>query len=195
MKIHQNNIIKYDNSFWKIAEIINERSILERILIKNLFEDEEKIIENNNITDDFIINDKHNCIRFQEFINFIQKYNMYMKRLTRKTKKYFTLLKEENTNVYYDNFVTKSCLTINNLHKILHAINKTHNEIYEIENIIKYPYNFIDEEYQLITFKKLLLINDNFNLNLTKTDLIKAWTINLFLNDENKTHYITPLHI
>lgn len=190
MKIHQNNIIKYDNSFWKIAEIINERSILERILIKNLFENEEKIIENNNITDDFIINDKHDCIRFQEFINFIQKYNMYMKRLTRKTKKYFTLLKEENTNLYYDNFVTKSCLTINNLHKILHAINKTHNKIYEIENIIKYPYNFIDEEYQLITFKKLLVINDNFNLNLTKTDLIKAWTINLFLNNENKIHYI-----
>ena len=191
MKIHQNNIIKYDNSFWKIAEIINERSILETILIKNLFNDEEKIIENNNISDDFIINDKHDCIRFQEFINFIQKYNIYMKRLTWKTRKKFTLLKEENTNVYYDNFVNKICLTINNLHKILHAINKTHNRIYEIENIIKYPYNFIDEEYQLITFKKLLVINDNFNLNLTKTDLIKAWTIDLFLNGEVKKHYIS----
>ena len=86
----------------------------------------------------------------------------------------------------------KCNITSNNLFKIIRKLDSLSGNIdvsLLLRNITTNPFNFLNENYQLLTLKKCEKIVNLYNLKPTHIELGKAFIFNYFLREKN-THYI-----
>ena len=169
---NKDDLIGYNGEYEIIDEIISEDKIpkyklgdgitilYNDVKIKSILKCEQLIIKN--------------------YLKFCDRYNRTI-RFLRKKGIICELLEYDIINVTNDilNYIKQCKLTINKLNQIALYLKKTRNPIFQINNIIKNPYDFIQEEMQLITFEKAEKINEEYQLNIPFEIRCIKWPIDL----------------
>lgn len=123
------------------------------------------------------------------FLKFMDRYNTTINYLNRKTSSQFKSLHIDDVEKNIELLFEKCKLTISQLNKIEKKVKKSQKTSLQIHFIYEKPFNFITEEYQLISFLKAESICEAFNLIVDFKTKCKAWTYDLFLNS-NKSFYM-----
>jgi len=184
-------LIKYKDTYYEISNILLDSkkiSIYELSSINKNKKDSKTITvesTDKNITGIY----KKDQEKILSYLKFVDRYNSTISFLNKKKNNTYTYLDSKNIHENMDHFFTRCKLKMPQLNKIEHTLKKTHQNSLQIENIYKNPFNFITQEYQLITYDKAekicyeYLLKINFNIKLEK------WSYDLFLS-EKKTFYI-----
>ena len=77
--------------------------------------------------------------------------------------------------------IEKYGLRIKTLHRIVHTLKWTQQKKYLISNIWDRPYDFINHEYQLISFDKVETINKHERLGANLKERTRTWIFHIFL--------------
>jgi hypothetical protein len=109
--------------------------------------------------------------------------------LNKKTGKTFDLLNYKTVDKDMDNLFDKCRLRINQLDKISNTMKKCQELNIQIKFIIINPFNFITQDYQLLTYERAEKICSEYELNIDFKIKLEKWTYCLFLNDK-KTFYL-----
>lgn len=91
-----------------------------------------------------------------------------------------------------NDLLLKCKISSNTLFRIIHKLNALSGHVDKsifLSNIVKNPFNFLNEEYQLLTLKKCESIVELYKLTPTHVELGKAFIFSYFLKEKN-THYI-----
>ena len=122
--------------------------------------------------------------KLNTFIKFILKYN-YNKFVI---KNDLSINSKEIYNVFVNIVIRCKIITIK-LEKIFHHAKLTKSDdvfqTLSITNLFKLPGNFIEKEYQLITYKQFIHICDEYKINVSEETKIEKWIYYYFLH-ENK---------
>ena len=195
--IQKGDPIKYKNDYYLIRDIIieNVSKQPEKIdlgpfkLTKKKGKD-GKIIEEikfwispNDINVTQI--DRKNHGRLINYLRFLERYNITISYLNKKTNGLFKCLSIKNVEKNMNDFFVKCGLKVTQLDEIAYVLKKTQNYSLEIENLIKDPFDFITETYQLITFDRAEKICNLFKLNIEFNKKCLAWSYDLFLKGEH----------
>ena len=137
--------------------------------------------------------DKKEQGKIISYLKFKDRYNQTIRYLNKKTgiKKAFHLLEDEVNiiNREMENIFSKCKLTITHLNKIDHILKKQQSNNLEIANLIINPFNFITEDYQILTYDKCEKICEEFTLNISFEIKVEKWSYDLFLR-EKKAIYL-----
>ena len=121
---------------------------------------------------------------------FIQQYKTYLNKILEKRpsdlKTDWIVNEIENTQTKYFggriyNLIDKYGFRIKTLQRIIHTLKWTQNKKYLISNIWERPYDFINREYQLISFEKVETINEHEGLGVSLSQRTQAWIYHVFL--------------
>ena len=183
------DIIKYDNKYNIVKEIIDEGSCLEKIKIKCVLDENDKNVitvdHNNNKLEG--INDKKVKEKLKTIIKFITKYNTNINFLYRRSKEYECLDQTHVDTIL--KILTECKIKIQNLYKIAIHLKKTQETTFELMNIILHPFNFITNETSLITFNNAENIMKIYNLNIDFKSIYTAWIYHT-INNNNNSFYM-----
>lgn len=131
--------------------------------------------------------------KLPSFLSLVEKYNSASSFVMQRANK-ATIAIKENYNLYKfiepDNVIdmmnkllTRCKLNINQLYKIIHTFKKTHDPSLQLHCIYENPFNFIRQEFQLITFEKVEKICQEFNLNIDFRVKYEKWIYSLFFKE------------
>lgn len=122
---------------------------------------------------------KEKQLFLKKYFKFAEMYNDVVQQLNKKIKIAFnyTFLNLINIDeIENDLSIIKKChLTFNQLNKIGNALKKWGWNDIEFHNIIINPYNFIRNEFQIITFDKAEKIENEYKLNIEFKEKLNAW--------------------
>ena len=174
MSLQVNDLIFYKCGYYIISNI-NEQFMK----IDELFStDNESLYIQSNDEDIQIPKDG---IKLFSFLKFVEKYNY----------------KCIGTKINVNNFIipefeifNKCKLTISQIYNIHYTLKNTKNTHLEIKNIIINPFLFITEEYQLLTYEKADFICKEYNLIISDTIRLNAWSYCYFLKRNNSFYVL-----
>lgn len=135
--------------------------------------------------------DKKEQGKIISYLKFKDRYNQTIRYLNKKTDRIFHLL-EDDVNIIdkdMDIIFSKCKLTISHLNKIDHILKKQQSKNLEISNLTVNPFNFITEDFQILTYDKCEKICEEFSLNISFEIKIEKWSYDLFLR-EKKAIYL-----
>ena len=135
--------------------------------------------------------DKKEQGKIISYLKFRDRYNQTICYLNKKPHCLFHLL-EDNVNIInrdMEFIFTKCKLTISHLNKINHILKKTQSKNLEISNLTINPFNFITEDFQILTYDKCEKICEEFLLNINFEIKMEKWSYDLFLR-EKKAIYL-----
>jgi hypothetical protein len=135
--------------------------------------------------------DKKEQDKINSYLKFKDRYNQTIHYLIKKTNNKFTLLENDvnKINEMIEILFTKCKLNISHLNKIDHILKKQQTNNLELFNLTINPFNFIAEDYQILTYDKCEKICQEFSLNINFEIKIEKWSYDLFLRDK-KTIYL-----
>jgi exodeoxyribonuclease V alpha subunit len=189
-----NDLIKYKNIYYIIKEI----TIISRNKTMYILDFVNKHLNNSRKTQIILESKDKNIIsinkkeqtRIIRYLKFLDIYNSSINYLNKKTCKKFTLLKYENADEDINKIFTIFKLKINILYQIKHIMSTTQDLSIQITNIEINPFDFITQDFQLLTYENAERISKIFSLNIKFEINLEKWTYDFFLR-ENKTFYLT----
>ncbi len=124
------------------------------------------------------------------YLKYIDRYNLTISYLNKKkpTTEFMKIDYSKARDDIIDIFI-RCKLTIAQLNKIEHTLKKVQDPSLQIYNIYKNPFDFITQEYQLITYQKAEKICNEYLLVVDFKIKLEKWAYDLFLRDE-RTFYI-----
>jgi ATP-dependent exoDNAse (exonuclease V) alpha subunit len=174
MSLQVNDLIFYKCGYYIISNI-NERFLK----IDELFSTEQESLYIQSNDEDIQI--PKDGIKLFSFLKFVEKYNY----------------KCIGTKINVNNFIipefeifNKCKLTISQMYNIYYTLKNTKNNHLEIKNIIINPFLFITEEYQLLTYDKADFICKEYNLMISDTTRLHAWSYCYFLKRNNSFYVL-----
>lgn len=189
----------YDNSFYRIKDIgIQREKTNGNTTIQ--YELEEFTTNKNKkklsiaSTDAKIVTIPPECQeKLPSFLSLVEKYNSALKFVIQKAPR-ATITTKENYNSFkfikpddiidmMNKLLTRCKLNINQLYKIIHTFKKTYDPSLQFHCIYENPFNFIKQEFQLITFEKVEKICQEFNLNIDFRVKYEKWIYSLFFKE------------
>ncbi len=188
----KNELIKYKESYYIIKHIKNsEGDVLYHLdYVNSRFNKKsQKILKVNCIDKNIITIDKKNQEKTISYLKFLDRYNSTVNYLNKKTGKTFDLLNYKNVDKDMDNLFDKCRLRINQLDKISNAMKKCQELNIQIKFIIINPFNFITQDYQLLTYERAENICKEYGLNIDFKIKLEKWTYDIFLREKN-TFYL-----
>ena len=189
----KNELIKYKNIYYVIGNMSLDINlpIYELNYVNSGFnKSKKKFCLKIESTDKNIISiDKKNQEKTISYLKFLDRYNSTVNYLNKKTGKTFDLLNYKTVDKDMDNLFDKCRLRINQLDKISNTMKKCQELNIQIKFIIINPFNFITQDYQLLTYERAEKICSEYELNIDFKIKLEKWTYCLFLNDK-KTFYL-----
>ncbi|MEX0597105.1 MAG: AAA family ATPase, partial [Candidatus Paceibacterota bacterium] len=173
-------LLKYNNDYYILNELIkNGNEILPKYNIYNFLnkKDVNTIIYSNNL---IFIPDKILQKNIKDYLIFAEKYNSTSDKFDK-----FNKLEIINVEQIVHEIFNKCKLNINTLFKILNCLKYNKKPELKIDNLFTNPFDFISEEYQLITFDKAEHICLEFNLDIDFKVKCKAWIYDFFIRQNN----------
>jgi hypothetical protein len=167
------DIIIYNRYYCEIKNIINNK-----IELINYTTKKENIINFNDTNIIRIPKEKQSFVK--KYYKFVENYNDTIDYLKKRFKNniYNYLDLYNIVNIEYDMSIIKRChLTFNQLNKLNTVLKQTGLNNIELHKLIINPYNFIKNEFQLITFDKAEKIENEYKLNIGFKDKINSWFI------------------
>jgi exodeoxyribonuclease V alpha subunit len=177
--------IRYDSEYYIIKNIkYNEIKMPTEIEVGYISKKEKKTewISPNDVKIKII--DKKLHEKIISYLKFLDRYNNTIFYLLKKKGLYEALNTnnvEEDIQLYFG----RCKLKINDLNKIERALKKTQCTALQLKNITKYPFDFITEEYQLISFTRADSICEEFKLTIDFKIKCMAWSYDLFIKVNN----------
>ena len=141
-------------------------------------------------TDKNIISiDKKNQEKTISYLKFLDRYNSAVNYLNKKTGKTFDLLNYKTVDKDMNTLFNRCKLRINQLDKICNTLKKCQDLKIQLKFMEINPFNFITQDFQLITYKKAEEICNEYLLTIDFKIKLEKWTYDLFLR-EKKTFYL-----
>ena len=189
----KNELIKYKNIYYVIGNMSLDINlpIYELNYVNSGFnKSKKKFCLKIQSTDKNIISiDKKNQEKTISYLKFLDRYNSTVNYLNKKTGKIFDLLNYKTVDKDMDNLFDKCRLRINQLDKISNTMKKCQELNIQIKFIIINPFNFITQDYQLLTYERAEKICTEYELNIDFKINLEKLKYCLFLNDK-KTFYL-----
>lgn len=199
-----NDIIKFQNNIYQVKNIRFENN---KVYYDCWFYIEKKNIiispDLNQITS--IDNTKQE--QYKKYFKFMDDYNFTIDFLKTRKKKHTEMFgynsgfRDYDGDYYYLNYknvednicnlLDKCGLKFSQLNTITQTLKKTHNPNLQIENIYENPFDFITQEYQLITYEKAEKICNDYKLSISIQVKLEKWSYDLFLKQRNTLYIIT----
>ena len=172
-----NDFILFKNTIYKITDIKKERNNVVYEIQNALKEQKERSLPYDTIGLKHILDDYQN--KLGNFITFILKF-------------YRNSCTTEMYNIFYK-VVIRCKIKINKLYNILNYAKKIiSSDIFQklnIKNIYENPCNFIEKEYQFITYKEFIHICNEFKIVISEEVKVEKWIYFYFLQ-KNKFYAI-----
>lgn len=185
--------VLYEKSFYRIKDIFIQR---EKTGSNSTVQYElEEFTTNKNkkklsipSTDAKIVTIPPECQeKLPSFLSLVEKYNsaliFVMQRSTKENYNTYTFIKPDDIVDMMNKLLTRCKLNINQLYKIIHTFKKTHDPSLQLHCIYENPFDFIKQEFQLITFEKVEKICQEFNLTIDFRVKYEKWIYSLFFKE------------
>jgi exodeoxyribonuclease V alpha subunit len=182
-------LIKYKEVYYIISDITLDSGKIPsyKLSFFNKNTDDEKIIKS---SDSNIISvEKTKQERIITFLKFLDRYNSTISFLNKKKGNIYKKLDKKKVDEYMEDFFVRCKLKMTQLNKIENTIKKTHDSKLQITNILKNPFDFITQDFQIIGYDKAEQICNEYNLVIDFKIKIEKWSYDLFLR-ENNAFYI-----
>lgn len=178
------DLIKYKNEYFIIECIVIEQTTpMYKLSYVNKNNTTDKKI---GITDASIESvDKSKQEKIISLLKFIDRYNSTVNFLNSKHTIKLELLVHCMVDYYIGVFFERCKFTMNILNKIAHMLKKTVCSTIQLHNVYVNPFDFITQEYQLITYDKAEKICIEFNLKLKFEIKLEKWSYDYFLRENN----------
>ena len=190
---NKNEVVKYKDIYYIIKNIIVDNNLPIYILnyINSGFNKIKKPFSLKiKSTDQSIISiNKKNQEKIISYLKFLDRYNSAMNYLCKKTNKPFERLDYKSVDIDMNNLFNFCKLKISQLDKICNAIKKSQNLDIQIKFIKINPFNFITQDYQLLSYEKAEKICNEYYLTIDFKIKLEKWTYDLFLREKN-TFYL-----
>jgi len=187
---NKGELIKYNDVHYIIFNItLQDKQILYHLdfVNKTLSENKEIIIS---CHDKNIISiDKKAQENIIRFLKFMDRYNSTISYLNKKKCHKFTKLNYKNVDKYMEHLFGRCKLLMSHLNKIENTLKKCQTACLEVKNIYLNPFDFITQDYQIISYDKAEKICDEYGLVIDFKIKIEKWSYDLFLR-ENNAFYI-----
>lgn len=182
---NKDELIKYKNEYYIITDIINKYGDIYYNLnyIKNKNSEKYKI--QIKCSDKNIINiDIKKQPKIITFLKFIDRYNTTISFLNKKRTDYcltnIEYITYNEIDFYMDNLLETCKLNISTLNKIENTLKKTQCINLCLDNLYKNPFDFITQEYQLLTYDKANKICIEYYLSVDFKVKLEKWCYDLF---------------
>jgi exodeoxyribonuclease V alpha subunit len=187
------DIIQYDNTFYKINDIVVQKVNGNNIIyeLEEFKNRSNKTSINSNDPDIINIPSQYQD-KLSQFLSFIDKYNSTLRflinrKINTKTdtqKNYLYRLIDNNDVIEMMNKLLFQCkLNINQLYKINHTIKKCQDPTLQIHKIYETPFDFIRQDFQLLSFEKAEKIAQDFNLHIDFIVKCEKWIYSIFTKE------------
>lgn len=191
-------VIKLNNTYYVISNIFVgcDKNIQYKLNYINSNKN-KKGTENINITDTRIISiDKTKQEKIISYLKFIDRYNSTVSFLNKKKNNItFTKINYKNADIDMNDYFARCKLIMSQLNKINNMLKKTQNTKLQLNNIYKNPFDFITEEFQLITYDKGEKICNEYKLIIEFKIKLEKWCYDYFLRQHNTFYIIKWLFI
>ena len=189
----KNELIKYKNIYYVIGNMSLDINlpIYELNYVNSGFnKSKKKFCLKIESTDKNIITiDKKNQEKTISYLKFLDRYNSAVNYLNKKTGKTFDLLNYKTVDKDMNTLFNRCKLRINQLDKICNTLKKCQDLKIQLKFMEINPFNFITQDFQLITYKKAEEICNEYLLTIDFKIKLEKWTYDLFLR-EKKTFYL-----
>lgn len=182
---NKNALIKYNTKYYLISDIkVRNNEILYTLGYINDKNNPDSKLEIYSTDANIISIDKEIQDRTISYLKFTDRYNSTISYLKKKNNEldfldYSTLDRDMN------NLFVRCKLQMSQLNKIEHTLKKTRDCRLELKNIWENPFDFISEDFQLISYKKAEDICNEYGLNVTFETKLEKWSYDLFLRGKN----------
>lgn len=188
--------IKYNEQFCTVIDITLNCGIQENLKIEYInFKKKEKektpeteIISTGKLSLTLI--DKDIQPKLIQWLKFTDRYNSTISYLNKKKSCSFISLDSKNAEKDISLYLFKCKLTYNNLNNIERNLKKIQSFSLQLEKITENAFNFITEEYQIISFKTADYICELFNQNIDFKVKCFAWAYDQFLRKYNSFYVL-----
>ena len=204
----KSDIIEYNNNYYTIKDISVENNIP---VYHCGFDGNSEIIKLINSTDSKIKNvDKKDQEQKVSYLKFMERYNSTVEFLNKRKNKnnnpfedddyeyyneVYHLLERDNIKRDMYDLFERCKLKMSQLNKIENTLKKTHNPKLQIQNIYVNPFDFITQEYQLISYDKAEKICNEYRLTFDFKIKIEKWSYDFFLRDKNTFYIVKWLYL
>lgn len=189
----KNELIKYKNIYYVIGNMSLDIDlpIYELNYVNSGFnKSKKKFCLKIESTDKNIITiDKKNQEKTISYLKFLDRYNSAVNYLNKKTGKTFDLLNYKTVDKDMNTLFNRCKLRINQLDKICNTLKKCQDLKIQLKFMEINPFNFITQDFQLISYKKAEEICNEYLLTIDFKIKLEKWTYDLFLR-EKKTFYL-----
>jgi len=179
--------IKYGEEFYKVLKIEIVQGIQTELEIAPIIKKKEDIVTQtvSTCSPSLFLVAKEIQEKLVAYLKFIDRYNSTIRYLNKKTKNKFIYLDvkhaENDIKLYY----MKCKLQLNHLNKIERCLKKTQLPVLQLHHIKENAFDFITEEYQLISFEKADHICEEFKQNVDFKIKCLAWSYCLYFKKYN----------
>lgn len=203
-----NDVIEYNKNYYTIKDISLENNIP---VYHCGFDGNAEIIEVIKSTDSKIKNvDKKEQEQKISYLKFMERYNSTVEFLNKRKNKNNNEYEDDDYEYYSDGYepldrdnieddmcdLFERCkLKMSQLNKIENTLKKTHNPKLQIQNIYVNPFDFITQEYQLISYDKAEKISNEYMLTVDFKIKIEKWSYDFFLRDKNTFYIVKWLYL
>ena len=135
--------------------------------------------------------DKKEQGKLISYLKFKDRYNQTVSYLNKKAHAKFVVLNDDINSVgkQMGMLFSRCKLTMSQLNNIEHTLKKHQNKKLEIDNLVVEPFNFITEDYQILSYDRCEKICEEFGLDVDFEIKIEKWSYDLFLR-EKKAMYL-----
>lgn len=178
------DLIKYKNEYFIIECIVIEQTTpMYKLSYVNKNNTTDKKIGIIDASIESVDKSKHEKII--SLLKFIDRYNSTVNFLNSKHTIKLELLDHCMVDYYIGVFFERCKFTMNILNKIAHMLKKTVCSTTQLHNVYVNPFDFITQEYQLITYDKAEKICIEFNLKIKFEIKLEKWSYDYFLRENN----------
>ena len=187
----KNELIKYNNVYYVIGDISVDINLpIYHLEYVNSGKSKKKCcLKISSIDKNITSIDKQQQDKTIAYLKFIDRHNSTVNYLNKKTGKLFEKIDYKTIDIDMNTLLNRCKLRINQLDKICNTMKKCQDLNIQIKFIIINPFNFITQDFQLISYKKAETICNDYSLIIDFKIKLEKWTYNMFLMEKN-TFYI-----
>ena len=189
---NKKDLIKYKDIYYIIENIslnCNKTFYYINFVNSGFNKSDKNTLKINCIDKNIVSIDKKSQEKTISYLKFIDRYNSSMSYLNKKTGKIFNLINYKTADVDMYNLFIRCNLRISQLDKICNAIKKCQDLNIQIKFLQINPFNFITQDYQLISYDKAEKICKEYSLVIEFKIKLEKWTYDMFLREKN-TFYL-----
>jgi energy-coupling factor transporter ATP-binding protein EcfA2 len=190
------DVIKYKNTYYVIINITLDVNLPTYHInyVNSEFKKSKKNIPVKSTDRNIISVDRKNQEKIVSYLKFIDRYNSAVNYLNKKTGKTFERIDYEAVDKDMDNLFNVCKLRMNQLNKILNAMKKCQELSIQIKFMQINPFNFITQDYQLISYEKAEKICKEYSLSIDFKIKLEKWSYDIFLREKNTFYLLKSLY-